>query len=466
MSETLSEKEQQLERELEQEKQKLAEVRAQFEVAEDAFEQLRKKQAAAQLLDQVCKQLAELAQVEPLDRESLFTGETLETPDDVNRHYAGLIERIRSRVQSFRSIYGEAEGRFKAEKDVLSAAQARVDKISRELDKSRPLLSTRTIVRVGSDGVERAYVMIYRRDTVMPWEEAPRDRQRYRRIFRQITLLILLLSIILPFIPVPPPDPRQVVEVSERVAQLIQDRAPPPPPPPPPPQLGDKQAPPEDPKKDLKPREKAPEPKTEVAKAAREKAQRSGLLAFSDSFADLMNNPAEQQLGRQARLTSGGETARQTERSLITSAAGRGSGGINTAALSRDVAGSGLAGRGTSRVTGVIGDEFGDAQRPLAESIRGSRTDEEIQMIFDRNKSALYAIYQRELRVNPTLKGKLVLKITIDPSGKVLAATVESSDLNHPELERRIATRVRLFDFGPKEADTITITYPIDFLPA
>jgi outer membrane biosynthesis protein TonB len=463
MSETLSEKELKLERQLEQEKQKLAEVRVEFEVAEDAHEQLRKKQAAAQLLDQVCKQLAELAQVEPLDKESLFTGETLKTPDDVNRHYAGLIERIKSRVQSFRNVYGESEARFKAAKDVLSTAQSRVDKISRELDKSRPLLSTRTIVRVGSDGVERAYVMIYRRDTLMPWEESPRDKQRHRRILRQITLLMLLLSIILPFIPVPPPDPREIVEIPERIAKLIQDRAPPPPPPPP--KLSEKK-PEEEPKKELKPREKAPEPKTEVAKAAREKAQRSGLLAFSDSFADLMNNPAEQQLGKQARLTSGGETARQTERSLITSAAGRGSGGINTAALSSDVAGSGLAGRGTSRVTGVIGDEFGDAQRPLAESLRGSRTDEEIQLVFDRNKSALYAIYQRELRINPTLKGKLVLKITIDPAGKVLAATVESSDLNHPELERRIAIRVRLFDFGPKEVDTITITYPIDFLPA
>jgi outer membrane biosynthesis protein TonB len=205
--------------------------------------------------------------------------------------------------------------------------------------------------------------------------------------------------------------------------------------------------------------------------AAREKAKRSGLLAFSDGFTDLMDNAADAKLGKQARVTSAGADtgAKRTERSLITSGVTRGSGGINTAALSRDVAGAGLGEgvRGTSRVTGFIGGaEFGDADRPLSDSIRGSRTDEEIQVVFDRNKSALYSIYQRALRNDPTLKGKVVLKITIAPSGAVVAASVVSSDLNDSELERKIAARVKLFDFGVKDVDEITINYPIDFLPA
>lgn len=463
MSDQLSEKELQLERELAQEKQKLEQLRAEFEAAEDTHDGLRKKQATARLLDQVCHQLAELAQVEPLDKESPFTGETLTGPEHVNRHYAGLIERIKLQVGAFRAGYAQAETRLKAAQESFTAAQARVDHVGRELDKARPAVRTRTVMHVDSDGVERAYVLIYRRDTVMPWEETHGDRQRFRRILRQVTLLMLLLSIILPFLPVPEPEPAEVTEIPERIARLVQERKPPPPPPP---KVAEKKPEKEEVKEELKPRKKAPEPKTEVAKAAREKAQRSGLLAFSDSFADLMDNPAEDKLGKQARVTSGGETARQTERSLITSAATRGSGGINTASLSRDVAGSGLSGRGTSRVTGVIGDEFGDADRPLAESIRGSRTDEEIQLVFDRNKSALYAIYQRELRKDPTLKGKIVLKITIAPSGNVTAAVVESSDLNNPELEQKIAIRVKLFNFGPKDVPTITISYPIDFLPA
>ncbi|HEX7028407.1 MAG TPA: AgmX/PglI C-terminal domain-containing protein [Gammaproteobacteria bacterium] len=463
MSEQLSEKELQLERELAQEKQKLEELRTAFEFAEDAYSGLRKKQSTARLLDQVCNHLAELAQVEPLDEQSPFTGEILSGPDQVNRHYAGLIERVKHQIGVFKAGYAQAEAQFKSMQEALSAAQAKVDQVGRELDKARPAVRTRKIVQLDSDGVERAYIVIYRRDTVMPWEETPRDRQRFRRVLRTVTLLMLLLSIVLPFLPVPELEPAEVTEIPERIARLVEQRKPPPPPPP---QVAEKKPEPEEQKEELKPRKQAPEPKTEVAKAAREKAQRSGLLAFSDSFADLMDNPADELLGKQARVTSGGETARRTERSLITASATQGSGGINTAALSRDVAGSGLEGRGTSRVTGVIGDEFGDADRPLADSVRGSRTDEEIQLVFDRNKSALYAIYQRELRRDPTLRGKIVLRITIAPSGKVTASVVESSDLNHPELEQKIATRVKLFDFGAKDVPAITISYPIDFLPA
>ncbi len=465
MTDQLSEKEIELERELNERKQVLSEARAEFEAAETAYEQLRKKHDTAQRLDQLAKQLAELAQLNPLNEESPFTGESLEGADQVNQHYAELVERINAQVGAFRKRYNEAESRVKAAEKELTVARQASNKVAGELEQARPLVRTSTIMRTGSDGVERAYVVIYRRDTVMPWSEATKDKRRFRKAVVRITLLMLILAIILPFIPLPEPKEIEVIEIPERVAQLIQERKPPPPPPPPPPKKADKQ-PKDAKKKQLKPRKQAPKAKTEVAKAAREKAQRSGLLAFRESFADLMDNSAEAKLGKQARVTSGGQTARKTERSLITTAAGKGSQGINVASLSRDVAGTGLKGRGTSRVTGVIGDEFGDADRPLAESIRGSRTDEEIQLVFDRNKSALYSIYQRELRKNPTLKGKIVLKITIAPSGKVLASAVVSSDLNSPELERKIAARVKLFNFGGKDVDTITINYPIDFLPA
>jgi len=40
-------------------------------------------------------------------------------------------------------------------------------------------------------------------------------------------------------------------------------------------------------------------------------------------------------------------------------------------------------------------------QRP-----RASRTDEEIQIVFDRYKSAFYRDYNRTLRINPTLQAR------------------------------------------------------------
>jgi TonB family protein len=94
------------------------------------------------------------------------------------------------------------------------------------------------------------------------------------------------------------------------------------------------------------------------------------------------------------------------------------------------------------------------------------RSEEEIAMVFDRNKGAIYALYQRALRVNPMLQGKLVLEFTIAPSGVVTRCRIVSSELHDPALEREIVARVMLFRFQPEKVDPTTATKPIDFFPA
>jgi hypothetical protein len=460
------EKEQLIEREIDELKQQLSAAQTKHVAARGVYQQLVARQETARKLEQMSRQMAELAQQPPLTQESPLTGEVLAGMQSVNQHYAAFVGRIDHQIEEFKQHLKQAKDHYEAAEKTVSKTQARLRELTDELERTQPVVRSRTVRRVGDDGVERAYVILYRREVLMPWSESARDRDRFRKILVRVTLLMILLSFILPFIPLP--EEPKVVEIPERMARLVQEQKPPPPPPPPPPQKLAEQKVDQLDKTKVKPQG----PAMEGAAVARERAQRSGLLAFSGSLTDLMDNPAEAKLGKQAKLTSAGTggTARRTERSLITSGVTRGSGGINTASLSRDVAGSGLGqgGVGTSRVTGFIGGStFGDADKPLtAESIRGSRTDEEIQIIFDRNKSALYSIYQRALRVDPTLKGKVVLKITIAPSGKVMAASVESSDLNDKDLEQKIAARVKLFDFGVKDVDTITIVYPVEFLPA
>jgi outer membrane biosynthesis protein TonB len=119
-----------------------------------------------------------------------------------------------------------------------------------------------------------------------------------------------------------------------------------------------------------------------------------------------------------------------------------------------------------SRVSVLSSDFFGE-ERPLSGGPGPSRTDEEIQIVFDRYKAALYRIYNRELRKNPTLQGKVVIRLTIQPDGAVSACNMESSDMDSPVLEKQIVDRVLKFNFGAKEGVTaVTILYPIDFLPA
>jgi protein TonB len=52
------------------------------------------------------------------------------------------------------------------------------------------------------------------------------------------------------------------------------------------------------------------------------------------------------------------------------------------------------------------------------------------------------------------------------PSGKVTRCTIVSSELDDTALSDKIAQRIKLFDFGAQDVNEVTITYPIDFLPA
>ena len=85
---------------------------------------------------------------------------------------------------------------------------------------------------------------------------------------------------------------------------------------------------------------------------------------------------------------------------------------------------------------------------------------------MDLNKSKLHSLYRRARRHNPGLKGKIVLEITILASGKVSVVTIKSSELNDPALESRLIARVKQFDFGVQNLKTVTVTFPVEFLPS
>jgi hypothetical protein len=76
--------------------------------------------------------------------------------------------------------------------------------------------------------------------------------------------------------------------------------------------------------------------------------------------------------------------------------------------------------------------------RPVSSGPGPARTDEEIQIVFDKYKATLYRMYNTELRKNPTLRGKIILRITIEPGGEISACTVQSNDLGSPELVARL----------------------------
>jgi len=204
--------------------------------------------------------------------------------------------------------------------------------------------------------------------------------------------------------------------------------------------------------------------------SARQQAEQSGLLALKDTLQDLRQNTTATSLRQTRALSQAGGQARKTERAILTAGTTRGSDGINTASLSRNTGGGTLATRATTQVhspaSTTTGGRAGSAGSTGKGDRQAGRSIEEIQMVFDRNKGAIYSVYNRALRQDPTLQGKVVLRLTIAPSGKVTLCELVSSELHDAALGQKISRRVKLFDFGAKDVSEVTLTYPIDFLPA
>ena len=306
----------------------------------------------------------------------------------------------------------------------------------------------------------------------LPWSPGAESEDRFRRILRTCFIVYLVFGVLIPLLPVHERDPARAPAIPERVVQLIVEQPKPVPPPP-------KVEPVAEPKPQPKP-EKAevvpkPVPKAQLKaepvpvdrrQEARDKARRAGLLAFADDLADLRDDRTAADIaGAQAVTGAVGEAAR-SERSMLTSRVGKSSGGINTAAMSRNTGGAGLATRGTTKVESAVTTLAGGSGVSASASGKAGRSREEIEMVFDQNKGAIYALYNRALRSNPSLQGKLVLKLTIEPSGQVSAVEIVSSDLGDAELERKLVQRVRMFTFQSKDVPPVTTTKPIDFFPA
>jgi hypothetical protein len=210
-------------------------------------------------------------------------------------------------------------------------------------------------------------------------------------------------------------------------------------------------------------------PKPQPTPEPRQRAENAGILAFREKFSGLADTRPSAQLGAQARISGAGQEASgRPERSMVTTQAPGSSGGINLAALSRGGGGGGgpMAGVEVTRASSSIGG--GGADRPTAGGggATAARTDEEIQIVFDRHKAALYRLYNRELRRDPTLRGQMVMRIRIEPDGRVSLCELQGTDMNAPELMAQVVERVSTFNFGPKDVPAVTVLYPIDFLPA
>jgi periplasmic protein TonB len=168
-------------------------------------------------------------------------------------------------------------------------------------------------------------------------------------------------------------------------------------------------------------------------------------------------------------VTNSNGPATQVDRAMITSGAKVASGGINTAGMSRDTGGVALSGRETTKVKSGLaesGKKAGAATAGNSDGAGGAaRSEEEIRKVMAQHQGAIHSIYSRALRENPALQGKMVVKIVIDPSGRIVEASLVSSELGDPALENKILQRIKLITFPSSNVARTTLNQTFDFLP-
>ena len=323
--------------------------------------------------------------------------------------------------------------------------------------------------------IERKPGELPQQQVVMPWARSGQEDVHFRVSLVLTVVAAIVLSILVGMIAIPAAERPKQIKLPERVARLVREERQPPPPPPAPIEepLAEEEIPEPEPDTEQTP-EQAPEPRDEpkVAvlseQAVKEKVRTKGILAFRDSIASRAALSATAKLGSQARVRAIEEDAiNRPERSMVETGAPGLDSGINLGDISRDIGGGGaVASIEVTRVASSIETE-GAIARPQASAALAGRTDEDLQIVFDRYKATLYRLYNRELRRDPRLRGQLIIKLTIEPDGSVSSCVVQSSTLQAPQLEAQVVERVRAFDFGAIEGiDAMTIIYPIDFMPA
>ena len=321
-------------------------------------------------------------------------------------------------------------------------------------------------------------------DSELPWSSSKKENSLFTKISILILLVTLVFALFVAFTEVPEIPRAEQEKLPPQLAKILEAKTPPLPPVPvepeplPEPELIEPEPieepepvleAPEEVKPTVAPEEKPPEELSETEKVtkARETAKSKGVLAFSDQLASMRNQTNLQNLAK-TTVNEGGGQSEVTARNVIAAQTISTSGGIQTSELSSDIGAAGqLEGRrNTEFVAASEGEVALATKRIESESqVVGNRDLDQIRQVLDANKGAVYSLYRRALRADPSIEGKLTVKLVIAPDGSLAAVTLVDSELNAPELVEKLITRIGLINFGAQNVQQTELEYAFNFLP-
>jgi TonB family protein len=101
------------------------------------------------------------------------------------------------------------------------------------------------------------------------------------------------------------------------------------------------------------------------------------------------------------------------------------------------------------------------------ETGKQGRAAHEIRKVVASYLGGLRYLYNKQLRKDPSLKGKATVRFEISPSGQITETLLVFSSLGSPPLESAILSNIRKWRFPriPDERGHVKVTYPFVFLP-
>ncbi len=320
----------------------------------------------------------------------------------------------------------------------------------------------------------------------LPWSLSD-DDARFKKILTVAFAIFIVVSIPVTLMKLPELTRKEKAELPPQLARVMLEKQELPPPIPiEPPKVEEKK--PEDKKLEEKPvektavvkptekpveRSKNPDAKNEAVANAKAQAQ-AQISTFKDDLMEMREALQTDAVETAAATVSNSAgQATQVDRSMINSGKVTGSGGINVGALaSHDVGGVALSGRETTKVKSGLADASKKAAGATnagggnSDGAGGAaRSEEEIRKVMEQYKASFFSIYNRALKEDATLQGKVVVKMIIDPTGQVVDAQIVSSELNNPALEAKILAKIKSISFPSANVTRFTINYAFEFLP-
>lgn len=122
---------------------------------------------------------------------------------------------------------------------------------------------------------------------------------------------------------------------------------------------------------------------------------------------------------------------------------------------------------GTKKLTRQVVKTETGAEMEISGGIEDkSRSAQVIQSVISSYIGGVRYVYNRELKDNPTLAGKVTVAFTIEPDGSVSKVEIVSSTLNWPPLEEKLVRRISHWRFPPSRSGAVRVVFPFLFFPS